>query len=148
MFNGIEGVVNLAAASGNDLATVFDIVTDALTAFGLKDSDSGHFTDVLATANTNVEMMGETFKYLAPVAGALGYSVEHAAVAIGLMANAGIKSSQAGTSFCSILTSLQGEVTLTGKSLRAMKIQTTTADGSMRSLKDILGDCREALSNK
>lgn len=77
-------------------------------------------------------MMRETFKYLAPVAGALGYSVEHAAEAIGLMANAGIKLSQAGTSLCSILTSLQGEVTLTGKSLRNMKIQTTNADGSMR----------------
>ena len=93
--------MNLAAASGENLGTVSDIVTDAMTAFGLSADKAGHFADVLAQAssksNTNVGMMGETFKYVAPVAGALGYSVEDAAVAIGLMANSGIKSSQAGT---------------------------------------------------
>ena len=95
MIGGIEGVMNLAAASGEDLATTSDIVTDALTAFGLKAEDSSHFADVLAAAssnaNTNVSLMGETFKYAAPIAGTLGYSVEDTAVAIGLMANAGIK---------------------------------------------------------
>ena len=102
MLTGIEGIMNLAAASGEDLATTSDIVTDALTAFGLSADDSGHFADLLAAAssnaNTNVSMMGETFKYCAPIAGALGYSAEDTAEAIGLMANAGIKSSQAGTS--------------------------------------------------
>ncbi len=102
MLSGIEGVMYLAAASGEDLATTSDIVTDALTAFGLSAGDSGHFADVLAAAssnaNTNVSMMGETFKYCAPVAGALGFSVEDTAEAIGLMGNAGIKASQAGTS--------------------------------------------------
>lgn len=101
MVDGLEGVLNLAAASGEDLATTSDIVTDALTAFGLTASDSGHFADVMAAAssnaNTNVSMMGETFKYVAPVCGTLGYSVEDASVAIGLMANAGIKASQSGT---------------------------------------------------
>lgn len=103
MLSGIEGVMNLAAASGEELGATSDIVTDALTAFGLSAKDSGHFADILAAAssnaNTNVSMMGETFKYCAPVAGALGYSAEDTAEAIGLMANAGIKSSQTGTAF-------------------------------------------------
>ena len=114
MLSGIEGVMYLAAASGEDLATTSDIVTDALTAFGLTAGDSGHFADVLAAAssnaNTNVSMMGETFKYCAPVAGALGFSVEDTAEAIGLMGNAGIKASQAGTSMRSIMTNLTGDV--------------------------------------
>lgn len=112
MLDGLEGVMNLAAASGEDLGTTSDIVTDALTAFGMSASESGHFADILATAssnaNTNVGMMGETFKYVAPVAGALGYSAEDVSLAIGLMANASIKSSQAGTSLRSSLTRLSG----------------------------------------
>lgn len=118
MLSGIEGVMYLAAASGEDLATTSDIVTDALTAFGLTAADSGHFADVLAAAssnaNTNVSMMGETFKYCAPVAGALGFSVEDTAEAIGLMGNAGIKASQAGTSMRFIMTNLTGDVKLSG----------------------------------
>lgn len=115
MLGGIECIMNLAAASGEDLATTSDIVTDALTAFGLSASDSGHFADILAAAssnaNTNVSMMGETFKYCAPIAGALGFSAEDTAEAIGLMANSGIKASQAGTSLRSIMNNLACEVT-------------------------------------
>lgn len=148
MLDGLEGIMNLAAASGENLGSTSDIVTDALTAFGLSAADSGHFADILATAssnaNTNVSMMGETFKYVAPVAGALGYSAEDTAEAIGLMANAGIKSSQAGTSLRSILSNLQGEVIFCGARFGEMTIQTTKADGSMRSLGDILEDCRKA----
>ena len=110
MYDGLPGVMNLAAASGEDLATTSDIVTDALTAFGMKAKDSSHFADVLAkassSANTNVSMMGETFKYIAPVAGSLGYNAEDAAVAIGLMANSGIKASSAGTQLRSSLTNM------------------------------------------
>lgn len=110
MLDGIEGIMNLAAASGESLGTTSDIVTDALTAFGLAAEDSAHFADVLASAsasaNTNVGMMGETFKYVAPVAGALNYSAEDIAVAVGLMANSGIKASQAGTTLRAALTSL------------------------------------------
>ena len=102
MLDGIEGIMSLAAASGEDLATTSDIVTDALTAFNMKASDSGHFADVLASAssnaNTNVSMLGESFKYVAPVAGAMKYSVEDVSLALGLMANASVKSSMAGTS--------------------------------------------------
>ncbi len=150
MLNGIEGIMNLAAASGEDLATTSDIVTDALTAFGLQASDSGHFADILAAAssnaNTNVSMMGETFKYVAPIAGAMGYSAEDTAEAIGLMANAGIKSSQAGTSLRKIMTELNGEIKIHGATLGDVTIQTANADGSMRSLNDILADCRQAFS--
>lgn len=110
MLEGIDGIMNLAAASGEDLALTSDIVTDAITAFGLSADDSAHFADVLAatasSANTNVAMMGETFKYAAPIAGTLGYSVEDTALAIGLMANNGIKGSQAGTALRTGLTRL------------------------------------------
>ena len=150
MLNGIEGIMNLAAASGEDLATTSDIVTDALTALGLSAADSGHFADILAAAssnaNTNVSMMGETFKYCAPVAGALGFTAEDTAEAIGLMANAGIKSSQAGTAMRTMLTNLTGEVKFSGAAFGEMTVQTTNADGSMRSLGDILADCRVAFS--
>lgn len=150
MLDGIEGIMNLAAASGEDLATTSDIVTDSLTALGLSAGDSGHFADVLAAAssnaNTNVAMMGETFKYCAPVAGALGFTVEDTAEAIGLMANAGIKSSQAGTAMRTMLTNLAGEVTFAGDTFGKMTIQTTNTDGSMRNLGDILAECRVAFS--
>ena len=150
MLDGIEGIMNLAAASGEDLATTSDIVTDALTALGLSAKDSGHFADILAAAssnaNTNVSMMGETFKYCAPVAGALGFTAEDTAEAIGLMANAGIKSSQAGTAMRTMLTSLTGEVTFVGDAFGELTIQTTNTDGSMRSLGEILADCRVAFS--
>lgn len=150
MLNGIEGIMNLAAASGEDLATTSDIVTDALTAFGLSAADSGYFADILAAAssnaNTNVSMMGETFKYCAPIAGALGFSAEDTAEAIGLMANSGIKASQAGTSLRTIMNNLSGEVTFVGKNIGEVTIATSNADGSMRSLNDILADCRVAFS--
>ena len=150
MLGGIEGIMNLAAASGEDLATTSDIVTDALTAFGLTAQDSAHFADILAAAssnaNTNVAMMGETFKYCAPIAGALGFSAEDVAEAIGLMANAGIKSTQAGTALRTIMNNLSGEVKITGAALGEVTIATTNTDGSMRELSDILADCRGAFS--
>ena len=150
MLSGIEGIMNLAAASGEDLATTSDIVTDALTAFGLTAADSGHFADVLAAAssnaNTNVSMMGETFKYCAPVAGSLGFSCEDTAQAIGLMANSGIKGSQSGTALRSIMTALAGDVKFCGDAFGEIEIATTNTDGSMRELNDILADCRVAFA--
>ncbi len=148
MLSGIEGIMNLAAASGEDLASTSDIVTDALTAFGLTAADSGHFADILAAAssnaNTNVSMMGETFKYCAPIAGALGFSAEDTAEAIGLMGNAGIKSTQAGTALRTIMSNLSGEVKICGSNIGEVTIATTNADGSMRDLSAILADCRTA----
>lgn len=155
MLDGIDGIMSLAAADGLDLATTSDIVTDALTAFGLKASDSGHFSDVLATAasnaNTNVSMMGETFKYVAPVAGSLGIKAEDTAEAIGLMANAGIKSSMAGTTLRSILTRLSTDAGASSTSLGALGtlteklgVQFYNTDGTVRDLNDILDEARTA----
>ena len=150
MLDGIEGIMNLAAASGEDLATTSDIVTDALTAFGLSASDSTHFADILAkassNANTNVGMMGETFKYVAPVAGALGFSAEDCATAIGLMANSGIKASQAGTSLRSIFTRMAKPTKEVQGAMDALRISLTKSDGSMKSLNEIMVDLRKGFS--
>lgn len=150
MLSGIDGILGLAAASGEDLGITSDIVTDALTAFGLKAEDAGHFADVLAAAssnaNTNVSMMGETFKYAAPIAGAFGFSIEDTAQAIGLMANAGIKSTMAGTALRTILTSLSSEIKVCGKEIGEYTVETVNADGTMRDLSDILADLRIAFS--
>ena len=150
MLNGIEGIMNLAAASGEDLATTSDIVTDALTAFGLTAADSTHFADVLAqassNANTNVGMMGETFKYVAPVAGSLGFSVEDCAVAIGLMANSGIKASQAGTSLRQIFTNLVKPTDQMQTAMDKLGISITDSSGNMKSLDTLMGDLRGSFS--
>lgn len=150
MLDGIEGIMNLAAASGENLATTSDIVTDALTAFGLSAQDSTHFADVLAAAssnaNTNVGMMGETFKYVAPVAGALGFSAEDTAVAIGLMANSGIKASQAGTSLRSIMSRLAKPTDEVQSAMDKLGISITNSDGSMKSLDEVMGDLRNGFS--
>ena len=146
MLQGMSGVIQLAAASGEDLARVSDIVTDALTAFGLSASDTAHFADVLATtatgANTSVGLMGETFKYAAPLAGALGYSVEDVATMIGLMANSGIKSTQAGTALRTMFSKLTDGATLTSVAFGEIDIETQNADGSMRGLGEIITELR------
>lgn len=150
MVSGLSGVMNLAAASGEDLGTVSDIVTDSMTAFGLKAKDSGHFADVLAKAssssNTNVAMMGETFKYVAPLAGSMKYSIEDTATAIGLMANAGIKGSQAGTELRSILTRLVKPPKDAAAALSALGISTTKADGSMKPMRQTMAELKEKFS--
>ena len=165
MLTSIEGIMNLAAASGEDLATTSDIVTDAMTAFGLaadgtttiiKDgytkevSNATHFADVLAKAasnsNTNVGMMGETFKYVAPVAGALGFSVEDCATAIGLMANSGIKASQAGTSLRSIFSRMAKPTDEVKAAMDQLGVSLTNSDGSMKSLKEVMKDLRSGFA--
>lgn len=149
MLDGIDGIMNLAAADGLDLATTSDIVTDALTAFGLSASDSGHFADVLAkassNANTNVSMLGESFKYAAPVAGALGYSAEDTAIALGLMANAGIKGSQGGTALRGSLTRLIKPTDDAAALMEQYGLSMTNADGSMKSLGEVMGMLRDKL---
>lgn len=150
MCNGIAGIMNLAAASGEDLASTSDIVTDALTAFGLAAKDATHFADVLAAtssnSNTTVAELGEAFKYSASIAGSMGYSVEDVAQQIGLMANSGIHASNAGTAMRKIMTELKGTVTVTGKEIGKVAIQCSNQDGSMRSLNDIINDCRTAFA--
>jgi len=150
MLGGLEGIMNLAAASGEDLALTSDIVTDALTAFGLKASDSGHFADVLAKAssnsNTNVAMMGETFKYVAPLAGSLGYSIEDTATAIGLMANAGIKGSEAGTALRAMLTRMVKPTDDVAQAMQQLGIHMTNADGTVRPFAEVTEDLRAAFA--
>lgn len=149
MLGGIEGIMNLAAASGEDLASVSDIVTDALTAFGLSASDAGHFSDVLAqassNANTNVSMMGSTFQKVAPVAGALGYSVEDMSLGIGLMANASIKAEVAGTSLKTALANMAKPTDAQAAAMEKYGISLTNADGSMKSFGDVVKNLRSSL---
>jgi len=146
MLNGIEGIMNLAAASGEELGATSDIVTDALTAFGMTAADAGDFADVLAqasaNANTNVGLMGETFKYVAPVAGALGYDYRDVAVATGLMANSGIKATQAGTALRGLFTRLAKPTKQSGEAMAELGISLTNADGSMKPLAELMVDLR------
>lgn len=149
MLAGLPGIMNLAAASGESLATTSDIVTDVLTAMGKSAGDAGTFANVLASAssnsNTNVAMMGETFKYVAPLAGALGFNIEDLSQAIGLMANSGIKASQAGTSLRSILTRLASPTDEVETAMAKYGITIADSDGKMRSLSEIMQNLRESL---
>ena len=149
MLSGIEGVMNLAAASGEDLATTSDIVTDALTAFGYSAEDSGHFADILAAAasnaNTNVSMMGESFKYAAPVAGALGYSAEDVAVALGLMANSGIKADQAGTSLRNMFNRMAKPTKESAEAMERLGIELYDDQGKMYSFRQIMDQLRGSM---
>lgn len=151
MLNGVEGIMYLASASGEDLATTSDIVTDALTAFGLTAQDATHFSDVLAqassNANTNVGMMGATFQKVAPVAGALGYSVEDMSLGIGLMANASIKAEVAGTSLKTALANMASPTKKQAAAMQKYGISLTRADGTMKSFGEMLENMRSSLGN-
>lgn len=154
MMKGLPGIMQLAAASGEDLGNVSDIVTDSITAFGLSADDVQGYVDILAqtatNANTNVGLMGETFKYVAPIAGSLGADVDDVAVSIGLMANAGIKGSMAGTSLRSIMTRISTNAGATSKTLGALDIITEKlgvsfwdSSGKMRDWSEFIDDVRE-----
>ncbi|MBN1047106.1 phage tail tape measure protein [Clostridium botulinum] len=149
MMEGLPGILNLAAAAGEDLGTTSDIVTDALTGFGLTAKDSGHFADVLASAssnaNTNVSLLGESFKYVAPVAGALKYSAEDTSLALGLMANAGIKGSSSGTSLRAALTNMVKPTDAMAEVMDQYGISLTNTDGSMKSLKEVMDTLRDKM---
>lgn len=146
MLGGIDGVMQLAAASGEDLGQVSDIVTDSLTAFGMKAKDSGHFADVLAQtsskANTDVRGLGEAFKYVAPVAGALGYTVEDTSIAIGLMSNAGIKGEKAGTALRTMFTNLSKPTGDMKKKMDELGISITDSNGNMLPMRDVMDQLR------
>lgn len=149
MLNGISGIMSLAAASGEDLGITSDIVTDALTAFGLKAKDSAHFSDVLAqasaSANTNVSMLGESFKYVAPVAGSMGYSIEDTSLALGLMANASVKSSIAGRSLKTAIANMAAPTDKMAATMKKYNISLKDSDGGTKSLKSTIDNIRESL---
>ncbi|ADI00478.1 phage tail tape measure protein [Salisediminibacterium selenitireducens] len=148
IMGGLDGVMMLASASGESLASVSDIVTDALTAFGMEASEAGDFADLLASAssnaNTNVGMLGESFKYVAPLFGSLGYSSEDAALALGLMANAGIKGSQAGTSLRGAITRLTNPTGDAAALIEDLGIQMTDAQGNMLPFDEVIGQLRSS----
>lgn len=150
ILEGTAGILAAASASGEELAKVSDIITDGLSAFGLEASKANHFADVLSTtatnANTTIGMMGEAFTYAGSVAGALGYSVEDTALAIGIMANSGIKASQAGTALRTMLTELSETLEITGKNLGTYVIQTSNADGTMKPFRETLESLKYAFS--
>lgn len=146
MLDGLAGIMNLAAASGEDLGSVSSIVTDSLTAFGLKAKDSAHFADVLAQAsassNTDVAALGESFKYVAPLAGALGYSVEDTSIALGLMANSGVKASMAGTSLKTALVNMAKPTKKMQFVMDKYNLSLSNADGTMKPLSSVVGELR------
>lgn len=146
MLDGIEGIMNLAAASGEDFATTSDIVTDALTALGYAAGDAGQLADVMAAAsanaNTNVSLMGSTFQYVAPIAGTLGYSMEDLSVAIGLMANSGIKGTKAGTALRSMFTRLAALPKAAAEEMGRLGISITDASGKAKPLMKTIGELR------
>ena len=150
MTEGIAGIMNLAAASGEDLAATSDIVTDGLTAFGMAAKESGRFADVMAAtssnANTNVALMGETFKYCASTAGAMGYSVEDISVAIGIMGNAGIKGSMAGTTLKNTIANLAKPTDAQAAVMKKLGISLTDSSGNMKSFAEVMDNLRSSFS--
>ena len=157
MLAGLEPIMNLAAASGENLGTTSDIVTDAMTAMGYTLESVGgdteafngqvtHFADVLAaaatSANTNVGLMGESFKYVAPLAGSLGYSIDDVAIALGTMANAGIKGGQAGTTLRQILQNLIKPTKEQSKAMERLGLDYMDANGNIKPLSELMGDMR------
>lgn len=150
MMDGIAGIMNLAAASGEDLAATSDIVTDGLTAFGMAAKESGRFADVMAAtssnANTNVALMGETFKYCASTAGAMGYSIEDISVAIGIMGNAGIKGSMAGTTLKNAIANLAKPTDEQAAVMKKLGISLTDSSGNMKSFAEVMDNLRSSFS--
>lgn len=154
MLEGLPGIIALSASSGVDLGRTSDIVTDALTAFGMGADQAADFADLLAItsarANTNVDLMGDTFKYIASVAGAYNITAEDTALAIGLIANRGIKASQAGTTLRNVMSRLATNAGATKTELGAldvikdMGVDFYTAEGNVRDFSEVLGELRTA----
>lgn len=151
MLQGIEPIMNLAAASGEDLGRTSDIVTDALTAFGMSAKDTTRFVDVMsatmANSNTDVNMLGESFKYVAPVAGTFGYSVEDVGLALGLMANSGIKATQSGNSLKTIMSRLAKPTKETYEAMDRLGISLDDGQGNMKPFRQILEEMRGSFGN-
>lgn len=151
MLSGLEGILNLAAAGNTDLGTTSDIVTDALTAMGYAAGDAGKFADVMAAAssnaNTNVELMGETFKYAGTMAGSMGYSMEDVSLAIGLMANSGVKGSMAGTSLAAIMSRLATNTNGAAECIADMGVEFYNSDGTARDFGTVIEELRAATQN-
>lgn len=151
ILSATPGVLSLASASGEDLATVSDILTDAMTGFGDSASDATRYADVLATtqakSNTTVGMLGEAFTYVSSLAGTYSYSLEDVSTALGVMANAGVKGSMAGTSLSSVITRLGTNTSGARDAIEALGVQFYNTDGTARPLGDVIVDLCDATAN-
>ena len=148
---GIPGVLNLAAAANMDLAKASDIVTDTMTPFGMAAERAGEAADVFAYAqansNTTVEALGEAMKYAAPTADAFGMTLQDTAAAMGVLANAGIKGSQGGTTLNAMLRDMKKNADNGRIAIGKTKVALTNADGSYRSYAAIIRDIDKATSS-
>ena len=146
---GLPGVINLSIASGEDLARTSDILTDNLTAFGMSADDASYYADVLAysasNANVTVDSLGESLKYVAPVATGAGVAMEETVAMVSLLGDAGIKGSQAGTTLRSVILNLTGANEKASKKLEELGVKIYDNNGKMRSMADILGDLSKKL---
>lgn len=151
ILSATPGILSLASASGEDLATVSDILTDAMTGFGDSASDATRYADVLATtqakSNTTVGMLGEAFTYVSSLAGTYSYSLEDVSTALGVMANAGVKGSMAGTSLSSVITRLGTNTSGARDAIEALGVQFYNTDGTARPLGDVIVDLCDATAN-
>ena len=148
IMNAMPGLLNLAAASGEDLASSSDIAASTLRGFGLAASDAAHVADVLAAnanrTNSSVADTGEAMKYIAPLARAAGLSLEETAAAIGIMANAGVNGSQAGTSLRGALSRLSKPTKDMSEAMDELGISFYDSNGKMKSLTEQVGMLRQA----
>ena len=151
MLAGVDSVLNLAASASMDLAQASDIVTDYLSAFGMEASEASRLTDIMARtsskANTNVEQMGEAFKFAAPNAGAMGYTAEDTSLAIGLMANNGIKASQAGTTLRGVLSRMAKPTEDVQDAMDLLGVSLDDGEGNMYSLKEVMEQLRRGFGS-
>lgn len=148
---GMSSVLNLATIGATNLGVASDIVTDGLTALQMSASQAGNFVDMLAatitSSNTNVEMFGETMKYVGSVAGSLGVDMADLSVATGLMADSGIKASNSGTALRTLLTNLSAPTSTAASAIKDYGIEVVYAsDGSM-DLNTTLINLRDSLKS-
>lgn len=145
----MPGMLDLAASSGTDLATASEIAATALRGFGLEASDSGRVADLFAKAaaetNAGVEDMGEAMKFIAPVANAMGLSIEETAAAVGILSDAGIKGGQAGTTLRGALSRLASPSKEAADSMAALGFAAYDSDGKMKGLDTLIGDLNTSM---
>ncbi len=151
VLGGVVGIMNLAAAGGTELGQTSDIVTDSIENFGLTAADASHFADIMAQtmrkSNTDLLKLGESYKYVSPVAKAMGYSVEDINVALGLMANSGIKASSGGTALRTLLTNMAKPTDNMAAAMADLGVSLDDGNGNMKSFHDVMLDLRKGFGS-
>lgn len=140
--DGLKGILDLASASGTDLARTSDIMTDAISAFGYKASDSAKFADVMTkactSANVSVDTLGESYKYCGAICGTMGYSIDEVTTSLAVMGNMGIKGSQAGTALKNAISNMAAPTKNMKAAMDDLGISIVNQDGSMKSWGDVI----------